>query len=53
MSCKYKYFIKNDPNKETVGIVEAKSNSDAEIIAAKRKKIKLESFTSLFSVEKI
>ena len=28
MSCKYKYFIKNDPNKETVGIVEAKSNSN-------------------------
>jgi hypothetical protein len=53
MSCKYKYFIKSDPKKEQVGVVNAVNIQEAKKIAAGRKKINVESFNNLFDVEKL
>tara|TARA_R110001592_G_C13063003_1_gene741155 strand:+ start:1145 stop:1300 length:156 start_codon:yes stop_codon:yes gene_type:complete len=50
---KFKYFIKKDINKETVGIVTASSIIEAEMIAARTKKMSLSSFSKLFSVEEL
>ena len=43
---KYKYFTKNDPKKEAVGIVNADNNLDAQKLAARVKKMDLNSLLS-------
>lgn len=53
MSCKYKYFIKSDPKKEQVGVVEAISSQEARVKAAGRKKIDVDAFSNLFEIEKL
>ena len=53
MSCKYKYFIKSDPKKEQVGVVEAISPQEARAKAAGRKKIDVDAFSNLFEIEKL
>jgi len=50
---KYKYFTKNDLKKEAVGIVNANNPSDAQKLAAKIKKMDLESFNKIFTIEKL
>ena len=53
MSYKYKYFIKSDPKKEQVGVVEAFTPQEAKAKAAGRKKIDVDSFSNLFEIEKL
>tara|TARA_R100000995_G_C3410884_1_gene89315 strand:- start:43 stop:198 length:156 start_codon:yes stop_codon:yes gene_type:complete len=50
---KYKYFTKNDPKKEAVGIVNADNNLDAQKLAARVKKMDLNSFNKIFTIEKL
>jgi hypothetical protein len=47
---KYKYCHINDENEETIGIVEAKSLDEAQIIASGIKRLPLESFLEIFKV---
>lgn len=47
---KYKYCHVNDQNEETLGIVEAKSLGEAQIISSSIKKLPLESFLKIFKV---
>jgi hypothetical protein len=47
---KYKYCHINDENEETIGIVEAKSLDEAQIIASEIKRLPLESFLEIFKV---
>jgi hypothetical protein len=47
---KYKYCHVNDQNEETIGIVEAKSLDEAQIIASEIKRLPLESFLEIFKV---
>jgi hypothetical protein len=47
---KYKYCHVNDQNEETIGIVEAKSLDEAQIIASGIKRLPLESFLEIFKV---
>jgi len=47
---KYKYCHINDQSEETVGIVEAKSLNEAQIISSGIKRLPLESFLKIFKV---
>lgn len=47
---KYKYCHINDENEETIGIVEAKSLDEAQIISSSIKRLPLESFLKIFKV---
>ena len=47
---KYKYCHVNDRNEETIGIVEAKSLKEAQVISSGIKKLPLELFLKLFKV---
>jgi hypothetical protein len=47
---KYKYCHVNDQNEETIGIVEAKSLNEAQVIASGIKRLPLESFLKIFKV---
>lgn len=47
---KYKYCHINDKNEETIGVVEAKSLDEAQIISSGIKKLPLESFLKIFKV---
>ena len=46
----YKYCHINDKNEETIGIVEAKSLNEAQIISSNIKRLPLESFLKIFKV---
>ena len=50
---KYKYFTKNDPKKEAVGIVNADNNLDTQKIEARIKIMDLNSFNKIFTIEKL
>ena len=50
---KYKYFTKNDPKKEAVGIVSANNPLNAQKLASKVKKMDLNSFNKIFTVEEL
>jgi hypothetical protein len=47
---KYKYCHINDQNEETIGIVEAKSLDEAQMMSSNIKKLPLESFLKIFKV---
>jgi hypothetical protein len=47
---KYKYCHVNDQNEETIGIVEAKSLDEAQMMSSNIKKLPLESFLKIFKV---
>ena len=49
----YRYFISKDKNKDTVGMVNSDTLEDAYLMASKIKKLPLDTFKKLFSVEKI
>ena len=50
---KYKYFHRSDLNKETVGVVKAKNETQASIKAAKKKQLPIKDFLELFFIEEI
>ena len=49
----YRYFSVTDSNKETLGVVKSDTLEDAYLMASKIKKLPLDAFKKLFSVEKI
>ena len=49
----YKYFLKTDKKKETVGTVKAPSLEIAYELAAQLKRLTLKDFAEIFDVEKI
>lgn len=46
----YKYCHINDKNEETIGMVEAQNQEEAQILASNIKKLPLESFLKIFKV---
>jgi len=50
---KYRYFSSTDKNKDTVGVVNSDTLEDAYLMASKIKKLPLEAFKKLFTVEKM
>ncbi len=48
---KYKYFFKSDPNKEAIGVVKAKNETQAFLKAAKKKQLPIDNFQELFLIE--
>ena len=49
----YRYFSIKDKNKDTVGMVNSDTLEDAYLMASKIKKLPLEAFKKLFTVEKM
>jgi len=49
----YRYFSATDKNKDTVGMVNSDTLEDAYIMASKVKKLPLDAFKKLFTVEKM
>ena len=49
----YRFFNINDKNKDTIGIVNSDTLEDAYLMASKIKKLPLDVFKKLFTVEKI
>jgi len=49
----YRYFSSIDKNKDTVGIVNSDTLEDAYLMASKIKKLPLDTFKKLFTVEKM
>ena len=49
----YRYFSVTHKNKDTVGIVNSNTLEEAYLMASKIKKLPLDAFKKLFSVEKI
>ena len=47
----YRYFSAGDKNKDTVGIVKSDTLEDAYLMASKIKKLPLDQFKKLFTVE--
>ena len=50
---KYRFFSVSDKNKETVGTVTSDTLEEAYLMASKIKKLPLDTFKKLFTVEKI
>jgi hypothetical protein len=49
----YKYFLKTDKKKETVGTVSAPSSEIAYEMAAQLKRLALQDFIEIFKIEKL
>ena len=50
---KYKYFFRSDVNKEAIGVVKAKNETQALIKAARKKQLHMEHFLEIFFIEEI
>ena len=50
---KYKYFFKSDLKRESIGVVKSKTENEAYLKAANKKKLSLPHFISLFAIEEI
>ena len=50
---KYRYFSVTDKKKDTVGVVSSDTLEDAYLMASQIKKLPLDAFKKLFTVEKI
>ena len=48
----WKYFCKDDLNKESVGVLNALNINEAYIIASKIKNLPLQEFKKIFTIEK-
>ena len=48
----FKYYMRNDPNKEAIGYVLANNLFEAEILASKIKKLPKDEFLKIFKMEK-
>jgi hypothetical protein len=50
---KFKYFYKNDANKESIGIIKSSNLNTAFEIASKIKQLSVEKFKKIFNIEEV